>query len=279
VRQLISILKNPNQSEIEHAIEFNFYEFCRLIVHIDLEDMIYEETEEFFRYSTGIPFFLFNVVIESHIPSENAIKKIKENITFFEKRQVPFLWIIGPSSSPKNMGELLIKNGLVLDKQPGMAYNLKILEAEREPLKKIEIIKVENVETLKVWNDVVLTGFALPKELLSDLFYKIFSFMLLNDTPYASAFLAYYKGKPVASSLVFYEAGVAGIYNVTTLEEARGEGIGTAITLAPLIEAKKLGYEIAILQSSEMALNMYKLMGFKEYCQIEWYEWQPVSNE
>ena len=279
MRQLISILKNPNQSEIEHAIEFNSYELVRVMSTIDLKDMVYEETDEFFRYSTGIPFFLFNAVIESHIPSEVAIKKIKENITFFEKRQVSFLWMIGPSSSPKNMGELLSKNGLVLDKQPGMAYNLKILEAEREPLNKVEIIKVEDVETLKVWNNIVLTGFTLPKELLSDFFYKAFSFMLLNDNPSASAFLAFYDGNPVASSLVFYRSGVAGIYNVTTLEEARGKGIGTAITLAPLNEAKKLGYEIAVLQSSEMALSMYKRMGFKEHCQIEWYVWQPGSKE
>ena len=279
MRQVISILKNPNQSKIEHAIEFNLYKLVRSMSTIDLEDMVYEETDEFFRYSTGIPFFLFNAVIESHIPSEVVIQKIKENITFFEKRQVPFLWVIGPSSSPKNMGELLIKNGFALDKQPGMAYNLKILDAEREALNKVEIIKVENVETLKAWNDVVLTGFALPKDLLSDFFYKAFSFKLLNDTPSASGFLAYYEGNPVASSLVCYEAGVAGIYNVTTLEGARGKGIGTAITLAPLIEAKKLGYEIAILQSSEMALSMYKQMGFKEYCQIEWYVWQPGSKE
>ncbi|KKM82424.1 hypothetical protein LCGC14_1319690, partial [marine sediment metagenome] len=220
-----------------------------------------------------------NAVWNSHIPSEVAIKKIKENITFFEKRQVPFLWVIGPSSSPKNMGELLIKNGLDVDKQPGMAYNLKVLGAERELLNKVKIIKVENVETLKVWNDVVLTGFAFPKEIISDFFYKAFSFMLLNDTPSVSAFLAYYDGNPVASSVVCYEAGVAGIYNVTTLEEARGKGIGTAITLAPLHEAKKLGYEIAILHSSEMALNMYKQMGFKEYCTIDWFVWQPGSKE
>ena len=251
----------------------------RVLSTIDLEDMIYEETDEFSRYSTGIPFFLLNAVWNSHIPSEVAIKKIKENITFFEKRQVPFLWVIGPSSSPKNMGELLIKNGLDVDKQPGMAYNLKILGAERELLNKVEIIKVENVETLKVWNDVFLTGFALPKEIISDFFYKAFSFMLLNDTPSVSAFLAYYDGNPVASSVVCYEAGVAGIYNVTTLEEARGKGIGTAITLAPLHEAKKLGYEIAILHSSEMALNMYKQMGFKEYCTIDWFVWQPGSKE
>ena len=101
----------------------------------------------------------------------------------------------------------------------------------------------------------------------------------MNDRASASAFLAYYDGNPVASSLVFYEEGVAGIYNVTTLEEARGKGIGTAITLAPLHEAKKLGYEIAILHSSEMALNMYKQMGFKEYCTIEWFIWQPGSKE
>jgi len=245
---------------------------------IDLEDMIYEETDFFSRYSTGIPFFLLNAVWNSHVPSEVVVKKIKENITFFEKRQVPFLWVIGPSSSPKNMGELLIKNGLTVNKQPGMAHNLKTLGAEREILNKVEIIKVENAETFKIWNDVVLTGFEMPKELLSD-FFKAFSFMLLNDTPSASAFLAYYNGNPVASSLVCYEEGVAGIYNVTTLEEARGKGIGTAITLAPLNEAKKLGYEIAILHSSEMALNMYKQMGFKEYCTIEWFIWQPGSKE
>ena len=210
-------------------------------------------------------------MIDSHIPSEVAIKKVEENITFFEKRQVPFLWMIGPSSSPKNLGELLIKNGFILDKQPGMAYNLKILGAEKELLNKVEIIKVGNVETLKVWNDICLTGFSLPKELISDFFCNALSIMLLNDTPSASAFLAYYEGNPVASSFVFYEAGVAGIYNVTTLEEARGKGIGTAITLAPLNEAKKLGYEIAILHSSEM--------GFKEYCTIESYVWQPGSKE
>jgi len=42
-----------------------------------------------------------------------------------------------------------------------------------------------------------------------------------------------------------------------------------------LIEAQKLGYEIAILHSSEMGFNVYKKMGFKEYCTIEMYIWHP----
>jgi len=219
VKQIRSILKNPNRSETEYAIEFNFYEVIKIMSSIDLEDIVFEETEEFFRYSTGIPFFLFNAVIDSHIPPEIVIQKIKENITFFEKRQVPFLWMVGPSSRPKNIGELLIKNGFVLEKQPGMAYNLNHLSTVKDPLQNLEIIKVDNIETFKVWNDVVLTGFELPKEILSDFFYKAFSYMLLNNNPSASAFLAYYNKKPVASSLVCYETGVAGIYNVTTLRK------------------------------------------------------------
>jgi len=279
VNHFITILKNLNQPEIEHAIEFNLYEFFRSMVYIDLEDNLYEATEEFSRFSTGIPFFFLNGVIDSRISSENAMKKIKKNITFFEKRQVPFLWVLGPSSTPKNMGELLIKNGFLLDKLQGMAYNLKILTTESEFLKKVEIIKIENMETLKIWNDIILTGFAFPNEVPSDFFYKAFSFIVLNDRASASAFLAYYDGNPVASSLVLYKAGVAGIHMVTTLEEARGKGIGTAITLAPLNEAKKLGYETAVLHSTEMGLDLYKQMGFKEYCTLELFIWQPSSKE
>jgi GNAT superfamily N-acetyltransferase len=242
---------------------------------IDLEDISYEETDEFFRYSSGVPFFLFNAVIDCQILSDTVLNKIKDNITFFEKKQVPFVWMIGPSSQPKNLGDLLIKNGFVIQKEPGMAYNLNHLSNDKDLVHNLKIIKVDNMETFKLWNEVVLTGFELPKRILSDFFYKAFSYMLLKDNPSASAFLAYYDENPVASSLVCYEAGVAGIYNVTTLENVRGKGFGTAITLAPLIEAQKLGYEIAILHSSEMGFNVYKKMGFKEYCTIEMYIWQP----
>ncbi len=172
------------------------------------------------------------------------------------------------------MGELLIKSGFIIDKLQGMAFNLNILSTEREIVNKVEIIKIENMETLKVWNDTILMGFGFPKEVRSDFFYKAFSSILLNDKASASAFLAYYNGNPVASSLVLYKAGVAGIHMVTTLEEARGKGIGTTITFASLKEAKKLGYETAVLHSTEMALNMYKRMGFKEYYTIELFIWQ-----
>jgi len=68
-------------------------------------------------------------------------------------------------------------------------------------------------------------------------------------------------------------AGVAGIYNVGTVPEARGKGIGAAITLAPLLEARSRGYKIAILHASELGYSVYRRLGFQDYCQMNIYVW------
>jgi ribosomal protein S18 acetylase RimI-like enzyme len=82
-------------------------------------------------------------------------------------------------------------------------------------------------------------------------------------------YLGYLNGRPVSTSTVFYGGGVAGIYCVSTLPEARGKGIGAAITLKPLQEARDMGYRVGVLQSSEMGFNVYKKLGFRHLCQIE----------
>ncbi len=71
--------------------------------------------------------------------------------------------------------------------------------------------------------------------------------------------------------------GVAGIYNVATVEEARGKGIGAAMTYAPLLEARELGYKIAVLQSSSMGYGVYKKLGFEEYCRLPGFVWTPTG--
>ena len=83
---------------------------------------------------------------------------------------------------------------------------------------------------------------------------------------------------PVAISALYLDAGVAGIYFVATLPEARGKGLATQLVQTALEDAKKLGYRVGILQSSAMGKNVYQRISFQECCPIGIYLWQPPEQ-
>ena len=93
-----------------------------------------------------------------------------------------------------------------------------------------------------------------------------------TDLPWRH-YLASPDGTPVATSSLFLGAGIAGIHSVATVPDARGQGIGTAVTLEPLREARRRGYRLGALFSSEMAVNLYLRIGFREYCKANLYLW------
>jgi predicted acetyltransferase len=78
-------------------------------------------------------------------------------------------------------------------------------------------------------------------------------------------------GVPVASAALVLDSGVAGIYAVATLPEARNRGIGKPMTATALREARQLGYRVGILQSSSMGHPIYEKMGFRDVCTYRLY--------
>jgi GNAT superfamily N-acetyltransferase len=81
--------------------------------------------------------------------------------------------------------------------------------------------------------------------------------------PNAAAFLAYLDEKPLSIAMTLVSHGVAGIYWVGSLEEARGMGLGRALTAAATNAGFDLGAEIASLQASEMGRPVYETMGYE----------------
>jgi predicted GNAT family acetyltransferase len=61
--------------------------------------------------------------------------------------------------------------------------------------------------------------------------------------------------------------------NVATLKEWRGKGLGAAVTLQPLLDAREQGYRVGVLEASDMGNKVYQRLGFKEICQMNRYCW------
>ena len=79
-------------------------------------------------------------------------------------------------------------------------------------------------------------------------------------------------GAPVGASSLMLAAGVASLQLVATVPEARRRGVGTTMSLAPMLDARELGYGIGILASSPLGFGVYSRIGFREYFRWTVYE-------
>jgi GNAT superfamily N-acetyltransferase len=248
------------------AIRLNMCEFFRYFSKDEPAERF--ENERFVRWYTPVAHPWFNGVVCSIPPVEQDHAFVKETIQYFrEKRVRLFTWWMEPPLQASEWEEVLSKHGFGFSNgTPGMAMDLHEMNESRQPVDGFDIRIVSDAESLRQWVKVFVKGFGLPAD-WEEPWFQVAHKMGL-DFPNRS-YLGYLNGQAVSTSSVFYGGGVAGIYCVATVPEARGKGIGAAMTLKPLQEARSMGCRVGILQSSEMGYPVYKRLGFKHLCQIE----------
>jgi ribosomal protein S18 acetylase RimI-like enzyme len=226
---------------------------------------------------SNIPFPLFNSVLRTRLSPDSVERAIVTAIARCKSRSIPLLWWTWPSTRPKNLGSSLKAHGFIHEEDsPGMAIDLRKLDGSQPALPGLRIELVDNPTRRKHWSHTCRVGAELP-EIVEEAFSDCAA---LDFTPGGSLYncIGWLEGQPVATSSLFLGAGVAGIYNVTTIPAARRKGIGSAMTVAVLDQARTLGYRVGILHSSPMGFNVYRKLGFEEYCKINQYVWTAESR-
>jgi GNAT superfamily N-acetyltransferase len=235
-----------------------------------------EERDGRVRWVIGdIPIDYHNCVVHADLSPEEVDATILESLERFRAYGAPGSWHVGPSMRPAGIGEGLLAHGFSYGGDDiGMAVELSSLP-ERVPVPdELVIERVRDEETLAAWEDTLGRGFGegpVEAEWVGEMYRRV---GLGDDGPWRH-YLGRLGGEPAATSTLFLGAGVAGIYFVSTVEEARRRGIGAALTLAPLREAREMGYRLGVLGSSEMGYPVYRRLGFQEHCRIGLYEWRP----
>jgi GNAT superfamily N-acetyltransferase len=224
-------------------------------------------------FLSGVPDPFLNVVLCTQLPPDGAGEIIDETLAHFRSRHIERLSWWAETDTPKmDLDRLLGTRGLTFKEGgTGMAADLMGLHEELSIPAGLMIVPVENKAALKQWIHVASIGFGIPEN-GERLFLGLFA-DLGYEGPVRS-YLAIWNGQPVGTSQLFLSAGVAGIYNVTCLPEARHQGIGAALTLTALLEARRLGYRISILQASHMGYTVYLRLGFQDYGKLNTYQWE-----
>jgi GNAT superfamily N-acetyltransferase len=265
---MLTILSDFSTPALVRGIHANWVDFYVCLARSSLAEL--SGSPHLTWLLTGVPDPFLNVVFCTELPSRHTGELIDETLAYFRSRNVHKLSWWAESGTPgKELGRQLVSRDLIFKEGPtGMAADLTELPEDLRPPAGLTIKLVEDIPALQQWVHITLVGFGIPESGEKRLF-DLFADAAFQ--PSMQCYLAVLNGQPVGTSQFFLSGGVAGIYNVTCLPEARGHGVGAAVTLAPLLEARRRGYRIGILQASHMGYPVYRRLGFQDYGKLNNY--------
>lgn len=221
-------------------------------------------------WSPGTPNLLTNTVFSCRLSTDNVDTVIEETHEYFRSRGVAPHWRLCPSDLPSDLGERLLKKGLASKEDwTAMTVDLNKLNHDVSLPDGFVIKRVTDAAMMKEMHPFISQSGAVIS--LATLMMDLFSAYGFDSDSDLQHYIGVLNGKPVSNASVLYATGVAGVIAVGTLPEARRQGIGSAITLQGLLDARERGYRVGVLQSTDMAVNMYHELGFEACFKIKTY--------
>jgi GNAT superfamily N-acetyltransferase len=222
---------------------------------------------------------MFKGAWQTRLAPDEADQAIEETLSWFAERKAPFLfWWTEHKALPVDLADRLAAHGLLSmeGQQHALAPGIKVSAAgspamyadlrtmndavlDRTPRNFI-VRPVESDDDLLEFKRVFVSSYEIP-EWAGQAWVDATRHAGIDRAPWRM-FIGELDGRAVATNMLYLGAGVAGVYAVATVPEARGRGFGAAVTLRPLLDVKDAGVDHAVLFSSEMGVNVYRQIGF-----------------
>jgi len=273
-----TILANPSDVELASAVDENLYALFRAMANSLGGEL--EERDGLGRHLAFPTNPMFKGAWRTRLSPGGADDAIHDTIAWFKDRNAPFFfWWTGQHTTPDDLGKRLVAHGLLsMEEQmhdmapgivstasgaPGMVADLLRMNeaALTQAPPGFTIEEVHDEAGLSDFKRVLVEGYEIP-EPMADGWAQAARRQGIGRTPW-TMYLGRLNGQAVATNMLFNGGGVASVYGVATVPSARGQGIGGAITLKPLLEARNMGYRYAVLFSTEMGVRVYERIGFR----------------
>lgn len=229
------------------------------------------ETPSMLSFISGLPMALFNGIARARLAPDDLDAQITAALRPFRERSAPMFWWVSPTTRPPDLVDHLLAHGLARSGgMPGMAIDLDKMGTPPDASGAYTVAPVASSEDAEDWALAAQLGNEAPPDFLPAL-REMVTRLSFGSEPRWTSFVGRVDARPVATSQLFTHGGVAGVYCVATVPDARRRGYGAEATRAALRHARDLGYRVAILQSSQMGQPIYEDMGFQTLIRFDLY--------
>ena len=225
-----------------------FYEKLGFAIHKE-NGLIYSQTY------IASPFL--NGVIACEGIEENLEKSYLHICSHFEKNSLPFSWWLEESASNSALHTFLEKKGYKsVGDFPGMAHSLTNIPA----LSHINLQRVTTKSDFQKWSHIICKAFGMTEE-IAQCYSALFETKAHEGTFIHLMNLEGQRALSVGTLLITEDVGY--IYNIATLPDVQQKGFAAAVVSGLLREAKEKMCSQVVLQSSPIAIKLYKNLGFE----------------
>jgi GNAT superfamily N-acetyltransferase len=223
--------------------------------------MVVRDDGGFLLVDSGLATDTFNLVCRTRLQPADAAARAAEGIEWFRARRRPFSWWVGPADTPTDLGTTLAGLGLeAAEAETAMVADITSLIPEPLP-RGLEVVPAGTSAQLREFAAINAANWTPPDADVARFYESAARFVLGEESP-LRFYLAFLRGVAVATAEVTVAGGIAGIYNVSTLEHWRRRGYATALLRQVLIEARDGGTLRAGLQAAPGAVGIYRRLDF-----------------
>ena len=219
--------------------------------------------------SLGATFQMFNAAfLNSYVENEGDLeRRIALASVHFVRRGISWAFWMCDSFLDRRVQRkaerIFTRMGLNLSSElPAMAAESLVTPWRKLPT--IEIRQVCDAAGRRAFCEIGAVCFHVPLGWFEEVFDH-----RMSERPEFVPWLAFSNGEPVATAATVFAAGVIGVYNVGTLPNHRGRGVGEAIMRYAVDQARvRAGTGRTVLQSTSYGYDLYRKMGYRTVGQV-----------